>query len=65
MTRNRLSLLIRYARDWPWVWRESRTILLDAAKIMLAEDNKWKKMRAMAAGTMDALRGKTGKQIEL
>jgi rhamnosyltransferase len=65
MTRNRLRLLIRYAADWPWVWRESRTMILDAAKIMLAEDNKWKKIRAMAAGTVDALRGKAGKQIEL
>jgi hypothetical protein len=29
------------------------------------EDNKWRKFRAMAAGTVDALSGKVGKQIEL
>lgn len=65
MTRNRLRLLRLYARDWPWMWRESRTMLLDAAKIILAEDDKWKKLRAMAAGAADALSGKVGKQVEL
>jgi rhamnosyltransferase len=65
MTRNRLRLLIRYASDWPWSWREGSTMLLDAAKIILAENNKWKKFRAMATGTADAIRGRVGKQIEL
>ncbi|MGA9391966.1 MAG: glycosyltransferase family 2 protein [Candidatus Sulfotelmatobacter sp.] len=65
MTRNRLRLLIHYAADWPWTWREGSTMLLDAAKIVFAEENKWKKFRAMAAGVTDALRGKVGRQIEL
>ena len=65
MTRNRLRLLMRYAADWPWTWRESRTMLLDAAKIVLVEDNKWRKFRAIAAGITDACRGKLGKQVEL
>jgi rhamnosyltransferase len=65
ITRNRLRLLIRYAADWPWVWCECRSILFETVKIALVEDNKWKKFRAMAAGAADALRGKTGKQIEL
>lgn len=65
MTRNRLRLLMRYATDWPWIWRESRTMLLDAVKILLAEDNKYRKFRAMASGIADACRGKLGKQIEL
>ncbi|MBZ5666307.1 MAG: glycosyltransferase family 2 protein [Acidobacteriia bacterium] len=65
ITRNRLLLLRRYAADWPWTWRESRSMLFDAAKIVLMEDNKWQKCRAMAMGTTDALRGKVGKQIEL
>jgi rhamnosyltransferase len=65
MTRNRLRLLIRYASDWPWSWRESRTMLLDAAKILLLEENKWGKFRAMAAGVTDAVCGKMGRQIEL
>ncbi len=65
MTRNRLQLLMRYAKDWPWTWRESKTMLLDAAKIALAEDEKWSKFRAMAMGIGDACRGKLGKQVEL
>lgn len=65
MTRNRLRLLMRYAADWSWTWRESRTMLLDVAKIVLAEDNKWRKFRAIAAGIADACRGKVGKQVEL
>jgi rhamnosyltransferase len=65
MTRNRLRLLVRYASDWSWTWQESRTMLLDATKIVLAEDNRWRKFCAMALGTIDALRGKVGKQVEL
>jgi rhamnosyltransferase len=65
ITRNRLSLLRRYATDWPWVWRESRAMLIDVAKIVLLEDNKWKKFRAVVVGTVDALLDKMGKQIEL
>ena len=65
MTRNRLWLLMRYASDWPWTWRESKTMLLDAVKIAFAEDSKWSKFRAMAAGIGDACRGRLGKQVEL
>lgn len=65
MTRNRLRLLVRYAGDWPWTWRESSTMVLDTAKIVLAEDNKWGKVRAIAAGIADACRGRRGKQVEL
>jgi rhamnosyltransferase len=65
MTRNRLRLLMRYASDWPWIWRESRTMLLDVAKIAFAEDDKRRKFQAMAAGIADACRGKLGKQVEL
>jgi rhamnosyltransferase len=65
ITRNRIRLLVPYAADWPWVWREIKAMFAEAAKIALVEENKWKKFRAMAAGTADALSGKTGKQIEL
>lgn len=64
ISRNRLRLLARYATDWPWVWREIARLLFDAVKIGLVEDNKLKKFRAMAVGTIDALSGKVGKQIE-
>jgi rhamnosyltransferase len=65
ITRNRLRLLMRYAFDWPWVWREIRGMIFDDIKIILVEDNKWSKFRAMAAGAADALSGRVGKQVEL
>ncbi len=65
ITRNRLRLLWRYASDWPWVWREIRAIVLQVAKIIFVEHNKWKKFRAMVAGTADAVLGRMGKRIEL
>jgi rhamnosyltransferase len=65
ITRNRLRLLRRYAADWPWVWREIRAMLLQGAKVVLIEDDKWRKIRAMAAGTFDSLSGKVGKRVEL
>jgi rhamnosyltransferase len=65
ITRNRLRLLMRYPTDWPWVWREVRALFLHGAKIVLVEQDKWKKFRAMAIGAIDALIGKVGKQIEL
>jgi len=65
ITRNRLRLLSRYATDWPWFWREIRGMIFDDAKIILVEPNKWSKFRAMAAGVVDALSGRFGKQIEL
>jgi rhamnosyltransferase len=65
ITRNRLRLLMNYTGDWPWVWRDIRAMLAETAKIALAEDNKWKKIQAMAAGTADALNGRTGKKSGL
>lgn len=65
IARNSLWVLLRYADDWKWAWREGQWMLLDAAKIFLVEKNKWKKLRAMAKGMADALSGKMGKQIEL
>jgi rhamnosyltransferase len=65
ITRNRLRLLRRYAADWPWVWREIKAMLLQGAKVVLMEDDKWRKLRAMVAGTADGLSRKVGKQVEL
>jgi rhamnosyltransferase len=65
ITRNSLRVLLQYATDWPWAWQEGRWIILDAAKVVLVENNKWRKFRAMLAGTMDALCGRMGKQVEL
>jgi rhamnosyltransferase len=65
ITRNRWRLLVAYAGDWPWVWREYRSMIVETVKIMLVEQDKWRKLRATVAGTVDALRGKVGKQVEL
>jgi rhamnosyltransferase len=65
ITRNRVRLMMPYAADWSWLWREIKMMLSEATKIVLVEDDKWKKFRAMAAGIADALSGKIGKQIEL
>lgn len=65
MTRNRLRLLARYGKDLQWVWRESLATLSDLVKITLAEKDKLGKFRAMAKGALDALRARTGKQLEL
>jgi rhamnosyltransferase len=65
IARNRWRLLARYATDWPWVWREIKTVLFDTTKIALVEEHKWSKFHAIAAGTLDALAGNMGKQREL
>jgi rhamnosyltransferase len=65
MTRNRVRLMMTYAGDWPWLWREIRMMAAEAVKIVLVEDDKWRKFQAMAAGMADAVRGKMGKQVEL
>ena len=65
ITRNRVRLLAPYAADWPWLWREVKMMLAEAAKIVLVEDDKWHKFQAMATGISDALSGKMGKQVLL
>jgi rhamnosyltransferase len=65
IARNSLRVLLQYADDWTWVWKESLWMVLDTAKVILVEHNKWKKLRATASGITDAMRGRMGKQIEL
>jgi rhamnosyltransferase len=65
ITRNRVRLLARYIRDWPWMWRESKAFLSETIKIAMVEDRKWDKLGAIAAGVRDALLGKVGKRAKL
>lgn len=65
ITRNRLRVLWRYSTDWPWAWREVKAVFVDAAKVAFVESEKWKKSRAMLVGSIDALTGRTGKQVDL
>lgn len=63
MTRNRLVLMARYASDFPWLWRESKSFISELVKIALVEEDRTSKLRAVAAGISDAVRGKWGKQV--
>jgi rhamnosyltransferase len=65
ITRNRLRLLARYRMDRSWARRECREILTENVAVLLVEDHKWQKVRAIIQGAVDALRGKTGERIEL
>ncbi len=65
ITRNRLVLMARYIGDFPWIWRESKAFLSEFVKILLVEDDKASKLRAVAAGIYDAVRGRLGKRIFL
>jgi rhamnosyltransferase len=65
ITRNRLRLLGRYWMDRQWARRECWEILTENIAVLLVEDHKWQKLRAIIRGAVDALRGKTGKRVEL
>jgi rhamnosyltransferase len=65
ITRNRLVLMARYLGDFPWIWRESKAFVAEFVKILLVEDDKASKLRAVAAGIYDALRGRLGKRVSL
>lgn len=61
---NAFQVMMRYRNDLEWMWQECRWMLLDAIKIALAEEEKWKKFRAIAAGICDAASGRMGRHIE-
>jgi rhamnosyltransferase len=65
ITRNRLRLLARYWRDRPWALHECREILTENITVLLLEEHKWQKFRAIAQGALDALLGRVGKTVEL
>ena len=65
ITRNRLLLMRRYWRDWPWFIHELRAFSLELMKIVLVERNKLDKIRNIARGAVHAFQNKTGRQIAL
>lgn len=65
ITRNRLRLLGRYWIDTDWARHECWETLTENIAVLLVEDHKWQKLRAIVQGAVDALRGKTGERIEL
>lgn len=65
ITRNTLRLFARYPTDWPWLWREARGLVHDLIKVLLVEDKKTGKFRAVATAVVHLLLGKMGKQVQI
>jgi len=65
ITRNRLLLMRRYWRDWPWFIHELRAFSMELIKVVLVERNKCDKIRNIARGAVHAFQNKTGPQIAL
>ncbi len=57
--RNRLVLYRRYKGSW--ILGDQDFALRDMAKILLVESDKWAKLKATFAGTLDALLGRLGR----
>lgn len=59
ITRNRLRVYATYLPVFPrWVLNDMRSAIKETAKIVLFEQHKMRKMRAMAMGTRDAITGR-------
>jgi len=65
ITRNRLLLMRKYWRDWPWFIHELRAFSMELIKVVLVERNKCDKIRNIARGAVHAFQNKTGPQIAL
>ena len=65
ITRNRLLLMRKYWRDWPWFIHELRAFGLELIKIVSVERNKLDKIRNIARGAVHAFQNKAGPQIAL
>jgi rhamnosyltransferase len=66
MTRNKLVVVHRFWRRNPaWCYRAIRDMAKDTIKIVLFEDERWRKLRNTARGIIDALNGRMGKVVEL
>jgi rhamnosyltransferase len=65
ITRNRLLLMRKYWRDWPWFIHELRAFSLELMKIVLVERSKRDKLCNIAGGIVDAYRNRGGERIAL
>jgi rhamnosyltransferase len=63
ITRNRLLLMRKYWRDWPWFSREVRGFGLELIKIVLVEENKSDKLHSIVRGVVDAYKNRAGERI--
>jgi rhamnosyltransferase len=67
ISRNSFVLLKRYGRQFPqWAIATMTLIFIKApVKILLVRGDRWKKLRNMALGAIDAFQGKTGYRAAL
>jgi rhamnosyltransferase len=65
ITRNRIWVLARYWRDWPWSPKEMKSALAEAIKIIFVEGDRLAKFRNIFLGCADAITGHMGKRMEL
>jgi rhamnosyltransferase len=61
MTRNGIVMVRRYWKSHPaWSHSVAKALLVLPLQVVLAEKQKWKKLRNILLGTVDALRGRLG-----
>jgi rhamnosyltransferase len=61
MTRNGIVMVRRYWKSHPaWSRSVAKALLMLPLHVVLAEKQKWKKLRSIALGTVDAFRGRLG-----
>jgi len=61
MTRNGIVMIRRYWNIYPaWSRSAAKSLLILPVLVLLAEAQKWKKLRNILLGTVDALRGRLG-----
>lgn len=56
--RNRVILYRRHFGAW--IWQDQEFAVKDLLKVILVEDNKWEKLKAIFHGTLDGLLGRMG-----
>ncbi len=66
LTRNRIVMVKRYWRQYPW-WSyfTARSVLRDMVVNFVVEDNRWSKLASTLRGILDGCRGRMGKVVEL
>ncbi len=64
MSRNRIAMLRMYAMRFPhWFTYEIIASMYTSLRMLLTEDRRLEKMRAIIEGIMDGVRGKMGKRV--
>ncbi len=65
ITRNRLWVLARFSRDWPWFSREIKALCTETIKLFVFESDRLNKLKGIIAGIVDAFAGRLGERLDL